>query len=651
MANVGTVTFDVAAESAKLRSELEKVKKDVGGIAATAKNFESGLKKIGGVLVGAFSIGAISAFASKINQAGDRLNDLSQKLGVSASRLNVIELAATQAGASTEAVSTAMAKLTENVGAAAMGSKAQAEAIATLGLSTAELVKLRPDQVFEAVTQALSRMPNEFQRAAVAQDLFGKGAKELSQFFREGADAIGQATAFLEKHNAVLSDLDVARIGVMNDLLGAQGIVVENLGMKFLSNFSPAVGVAVEQFSRLIEGAGGATEAGRTMGIVFVAVVKAVETAASIIAAVFESIRSVVATVIGVVLKGLEKLVGGFAFVAEKLGLDIAENLRATQEGISGIAESMLSIANSAAVNAKSAAANAFQAAKDVLNSAEIFDQASRRLEERAKAAAARAPGGGAIATVGGGGEASRILADTPLSAGGAAGNVRVEGPGDAEWERMLQEQQDRVTESLRAAGVLRVQEWSASLDQMTGLSQLAADQQIVIEQAKSGMMSNVTASLVSATIAGTGKMAKVQKGIAIASTIWNTGRAVMKAWAEVPWPANIAAAAAVAVLGLRQIQTIKSTNYSPSGSVSGSLSLGGGGGAGGAGEQGGFTPPAALTQQEPRRQAQIIIHGNVFSSQETAQYLLDVLSEAINDRDVVVISGDSRQALELGVG
>ncbi len=652
MANVGTVTFDVAAETAKLRSELDKVKKDVGGLAATAKNFEAGLKKIGGVLVGVFSIGAISAFASKINQAGDRLNDLSQRLGVSASRLNVIELAATQAGASTDAVSTAMAKLTENVGSAAMGNKAAAAAISTLGLSTAELIKLRPDETFEAVTAALSRMPNEFQRAAVAQDLLGKGAKELSQFYREGETAIDQAQAALERHGATLSDIDVARIGVMNDDLAAQGTIVTNLGIKMLSTFSPAVEVAVGAFSNLLQTVGGTTEAGKTMGVVFVGVVKAIESAADLIMAAFEGVRSVVSFVIGSVLKGLEKLVGGFAWVSEKLGLDaVARVQRDIQEGLSGIAESMFAIAEASNTNAGVAVRSAWKAATDILRSAEIFDEASRNLESRAEAAAARAPGRSASdlrqtpESV-----TSRILTEESLGVGSASSGVSVEGPSDFTFEQQLQGIYDRNLEMLKEAGVFRQQEWERQLNDMGIALGNSISYQTSLEAAKYATWGGLAGEFFSVIGSSNKKMAKLQQGMALAQAIWWTASGVANALRSVPFPANIAAAAKVAVMGALQIAKIRSTQYSESGSVGGG-GFGGLGGGGEGGGQGSFSTPAAVTQQEPQRMAQVIIQGDVFASSETVNYLVDKIREAVNDRDVSFIDVNSRQALELGAG
>jgi hypothetical protein len=55
------------------------------------------------------------------------------------------------------------------------------------------------------------------------------------------------------------------------------------------------------------------------------------------------------------------------------------------------------------------------------------------------------------------------------------------------------------------------------------------------------------------------------------------------------------------------------------------------------------------LQQQQPSRIAQVVVQGSVFSSRETADWLIGQLSEAINDRDVVFINGNSRQAGLIG--
>jgi hypothetical protein len=59
-----------------------------------------------------------------------------------------------------------------------------------------------------------------------------------------------------------LDDIDIAKIGLMNDQLAMQSTIVTNLGTKFLANLSPAIVVATESFANIIRTMGGATEAG-----------------------------------------------------------------------------------------------------------------------------------------------------------------------------------------------------------------------------------------------------------------------------------------------------------------------------------------------------------------------------------------------------
>lgn len=645
MANVGTVTFDVAAETAKLRQDLDKVKKDVGGLSATAKNFEKGLKTIGGVIAGVFSVGAVSSFVRHVNQAADRLNDVSQRLGVSASRLNVLELAATQAGASTEAVATAMAKLTETVGSAAMGNKAVAASIDTLGLSTKQLLALRPDQAFEAVTQALSQMPNEFQRAAIAQDLLGKGAKELSAFYREGETAIEAAQAALERHGALLSDIDVARIGVMNDDLDAQGTIIQNLGVKFLSNLTPAVSVATEAISDMIIEMGGAEQAGKDMGVVLVRVIKAIEIAANGIIIAFQTVRTVVAGVLALATKGIEKIMEANLALAEAIGFDrVAAGIRPQLELVSGLALSFKSVADSAADGTVAATERLKKATLDFMNAEEIFAQKAREMEERAAAAAGR-PLSASELRMNPADRTSQIAPELGAVSAAGAGGLRVEGPNDFQFDQMTREIYASNLEALKEAGVLRQQEWDRQLNAMGVSLGNSIAYQTALEAAKYETWGGLAGEFVGVIGNSNNKMAKLQQNLALAQAVWWTASGVANALRSVPFPANIAAAAKVAVMGAIQIAKIKATKYGASGG--GSFGTIGGGGEGGG--QPAFQTPAAVAQQEPQRIAQVIIQGDVFSSQETANWIVEQLRQAVNDRDVVYIAPNSRQALELG--
>jgi hypothetical protein len=175
------------------------------------------------------------------------------------------------------------------------------------------------------------------------------------------------------------------------------------------------------------------------------------------------------------------------------------------------------------------------------------------------------------------------------------------------------------------------------------------ADMMQQIEFAKNATVGDAMGSLVQMAIAQGGTLAKVGKGLYIAQTVWATSNAIMEAmgYRGPGWPANIAVAANIAAMGALQIANIKRTNPGTGGSI---VSGRGGGAA---------TPSPALSDNvgpagqplEQQSVAQVHIHGNVFSSEETAAWFIEKIRDAVDSRDVVLISGNSRQAMEFARG
>ena len=649
MASVGTVTFDIAAESAKLRSELDKVKKELGGVSSSVRAVNDTLKSAGKLVAGAFSIGAIAGFIGRVNSAADSINDLSGKLNASAANLSVIQLAAQQSGGSVDGVTTAFGAMTNKIGEAVAGNKQAIAAFDKLGLSAKQLAGMRTDEAFQRIADATSKVGNQYERASAAQDIFGKGARDIQGLLNEGTSAIDGARAALEAHGAALSDLDIARIGVMNDELGAQQTIIGNLATKMLASFSPAVSVAVDSMGELLQSVGGTSNAGRAMGIVFVGAVKAIQSAANLIMAAFEAVRSVVSAVLAVIVAGVKSLIGGFAWVADKLGLDVANKLYSARDAMQGIEESLVGISRASQDNAVAAAGAAGRAALDILNSANLFDEASARMEARAAAASSSIQGAVGAATGGQGGKAAGAAGPANAS---VLGDQRIGATSDNALATQLKAQekltQDELTAITTEGKENRLLVWAAEkqslLDMFASSNEQLLTGQQIMEQ---GFVASL-GQVLQQTGAHNKKIAKIQQGIALAQAIWSTARGVANALGSVPFPGNLAAAALVAAQGMMQIAAIKKAKYSEGGS-SGSYSAGGGGGGGSFGSESRLpdTMPAN-EQQQARGQSQIVINGNIFSSRETAQYLIDEISKAVTERDVVLIGKNSRQAQEL---
>jgi len=139
---------------------------------------------------------------------------------------------------------------------------------------------------------------------------------------------------------------------------------------------------------------------------------------------------------------------------------------------------------------------------------------------------------------------------------------------------------------------------------------------------------------------------ALANKAIALKDAIVSTAQGVAGALRDVPFPASIAAAAAVGIIGAAQIATIAGAG-------------GGGGGGGGSAPSfsSGSTPSYAgnvaddpeIQQRQAQSSVQIIVQGDVNGVDSyLEEKLIPAFQSAIQERDLVFISGDSRQAQEI---
>jgi hypothetical protein len=142
-----------------------------------------------------------------------------------------------------------------------------------------------------------------------------------------------------------------------------------------------------------------------------------------------------------------------------------------------------------------------------------------------------------------------------------------------------------------------------------------------------------------------------IQKRQAIAETIIATKAAVIQTYKNAggyPW--GIVPAAAMAALGAAQIAEMVATNPGTSGLITG----------GGTGGSAVYTPGSpnnpiftdsgsdAQRGATAQRVTQIVINNNGYITEDIARQMIEQIKDQINDRDVVIINGNSRQAQEL---
>jgi hypothetical protein len=587
MADIGTLVVRMAADSAQMRSELDRVKGELKKTDSGVSALSGAFKNLGGI-VATFSLAAV---VTQAMQAAGALNDTAIKTGLSIDALQRLQFAATLSGGSLEGVSGAVARMQKALVGAEEGGKEAVAALDRLGLSAQQILTLSPDKQFEAIAQKIASIQDPAERTTAAMALFGRSGAELMPLLVNIGIHSEEMAAQFSAIGGPISDKAIANVDMLGDQLDVLKTGAKNTAIELTALASAILVPLLRETNewikslRILTGGGGELEQLQRR-------LEILQEARNSIPIFFNF-----------------GYVEGQGVVLGRRGLEQA--MRSVRADIDAM---------------KASAAGAVGGIIDV-----PLDIPQPQ-----------------VPNLGGGGGKPGERALTP---------AEIRERDQAEREKNYKREYDLTALHLSSLQMLAFDNASilANIDaqqiagrinavayQNTVLGDMASVFAISQEQLQTSQFERemtLRQSLVSTAGSIMGALFASDKKFAIAQALISTSVGATRALREVPFPANIAAAAAVLANGYKQVKQIKATNP-------GTNATSFGGGSGGA-------SPSALPQtagnaqqaEQAPRIAQVVIQGSVFSSRETADWLVDQLKDAINNRDVVFINGNSRQA------
>lgn len=256
--SLGTLTLDLVAKTggfvagmSKAEKATEKWRKKVTADAAAAGKF------IGTALAAATVAAAagLVVLVKRSIEAIDAQSEMARRLKTSYESLTTLARAGDMAGVSMQQIEVASRSLDVNLGKAAQGAIAQADALAKLGLSAEELSKLPLDEKLLKINQALKENVSETERAAVAADLYGSRAQAAIQ--QLSPDVIAEAARQMEIFGLNLSQIEAEKVEQAADAMGVFGLLIDGIGTQLTVELAPALSAVGQAFLDSAEEAGG----------------------------------------------------------------------------------------------------------------------------------------------------------------------------------------------------------------------------------------------------------------------------------------------------------------------------------------------------------------------------------------------------------
>lgn len=223
------------------------------------------LKALGVIAAGAAIAGIIQLGKESLDSAR-RIDETSRKLGLTAEELQKYEYAAKKTGVSNATLEQGFEKLGDSISKAAAGADRESKLFKLLGISLKDSAgnARTSAQIFPELADALLRVKDANERAALAQVVFGEGASDLEPLLAGGSKGINTLADAAERLGIVLSNEQIQRssetakkLEDVKEVLSANiaSVVADNAGaiITLANALGALAGAAIRAFAAMVK--------------------------------------------------------------------------------------------------------------------------------------------------------------------------------------------------------------------------------------------------------------------------------------------------------------------------------------------------------------------------------------------------------------
>lgn len=215
--------------------KLDDLAKAAQKPASAFKDMLGVIGKIGPALGVSLSIGTVTAFAKGVGEFAGKMVDLNAQTQISTSRLQAFNFAGAGAGLTIEDIVGSADQLAKRLGG---DDDSVTAALGKLNLSARDLKSLSLDEVIFKVDEKLTGVGNQFDRARILADLFGRSGAQLGRLLdgslREGIEAI-------EKTGSVIDEDLIKKADAFDDAWAQSWITFRALAVEAIGGVATAI--------------------------------------------------------------------------------------------------------------------------------------------------------------------------------------------------------------------------------------------------------------------------------------------------------------------------------------------------------------------------------------------------------------------------
>ena len=238
--------------------QLQRANRGVQSTVGSLRQAGRALGAAGAALSSALAVRPIAAATAEVIQFGDEVAKTARILGIGADELNRWRFAAERSGVDANQLTGGLQRLQRNIVDAGEGVQTAVRAFRDVGVSATdsegrfrEIEDLLPE-----LADGFAGLESDTQRAARAQQLFGRSGTALLPFFENGAAGIRELTARFDELGGNLGGEFFENSEAAQDALSDFDLVSRSLRTRFVAQFLPTITrvvTAIAEFAATVE--------------------------------------------------------------------------------------------------------------------------------------------------------------------------------------------------------------------------------------------------------------------------------------------------------------------------------------------------------------------------------------------------------------
>ena len=255
---LGAVSEDAGSKAGKKAGNSftsfmgSAIKVGIGSIGAAVTAATAAAASVVGTTVAASKTLVESAKA--VSEYGDEIDKTSQKLGLSKQAYQEWDYVLNLAGTEMSSMTTGLKTLTNKLDDAKNGSEDAVAMFEKLGISMEDINSMSREELFAKTIAGFQGMADSTERAALANDLFGKSGQNLTPLFNQSTEATRALIEEAHEYGMIMSDDAVNASAAFQDSLKKMENTIAGVKNSMVGDLLPSLTMVTDGLAKVFKG-------------------------------------------------------------------------------------------------------------------------------------------------------------------------------------------------------------------------------------------------------------------------------------------------------------------------------------------------------------------------------------------------------------